>query len=324
MVNALRTTVTRAKPVLWRIARVAVVLLLVSTLIFSCLYIAPGSPEEAIVGPQSATPDVLAQVRESYGLTDPIWVQYGRFLEGALQLDFGRSFHTGESVRSGIADRLAVTLPLAIGGFVLAAVIGIAGGVVAARRQGSLIDRGVVALSVITASAPTYALGMFLLYVLGIWLELFPVFSVGSGADINHLALPIIALALAGAAPIMRITRVAVIDAQERDDTAFARARGVPERAIFFKYTIRHAAVLIISACNVVLIFTLVGSAVIEVTFNLRGVGGYFIDSINSHDMPSVQGVALVITAFVVLTNMVADALYVAVDPRIRQKGKTR
>jgi peptide/nickel transport system permease protein len=313
-------TASRTLSAFRRVVRVVVVFFAVSTLIFSCLYVAPGSPEEAIVGPQSATPAVLAQVRKIYGLDAPVWVQYERFMKGVLTGDLGRSFQTGESVRTGIATRLAVTLPLAIGGFILAAILGVAGGVMASRRQGSPMDRGLIAMSVLTASAPTYATGMALLYIFGIWLGLFPVFDVSSHVDSAHLALPVLTLALAGAAPIMRITRLAMLAAQDRDDIAFARARGINERTIFIKYALRHASVLMVSACNVVLIFTLVGTAVVEVTFNLHGIGAYLIDSINLHDVPSVQGVALVVTACVVVANMCADILYHVIDPRIRHK----
>lgn len=306
--------------VLRRLLGAVVVLFVVSLLIFSCLYIAPGSPEQAIIGPQDATPAVLYQVRLDYGLDDPFFVQYGRFIKGAAQLDLGRSFQSGEDVAPGIVDRLGVTLPLGIAGFMLAAMLGIGGGIAAARRRGGTVDRGLVASSVFAASTPAYATGVLLLYIFGLWLGWFPLLGPGTGFSgrAHHLVLPVITLALVGAAPILRITRVAMVSAFERDDVAFARARGVPHREVLWRYAFRHASVLILTVCSTTLIFMLVATAVIEQTFNLHGVGSYLIDAIGSKDIPVVQGLAIVATLLVVVINFVTDLLYAFIDPRIQ------
>jgi peptide/nickel transport system permease protein len=292
----------------------------VSLLIFACLYIAPGSPEQAIVGPQDATPAVLAQVRHEYGLDKPFLTQYADWMKGVAQLDFGRSFQSGEQVATGIVDRLGVTLPLGLAGFLLAATMGIGGGIAAARRRGRLSDRGLVSASVFAASTPAYATGVLMLYVFGLWLGWFPLLGAGSGVSDRayHLVLPVIALALVGAAPILRITRVAMVDALERDDVAFARARGVPRREVLWRYAFRHASVLIVTVCSTTLISMLVATAVIEQTFNLHGVGSYLIDSIGSKDIPVVQGLAIAATVLVVGINFVTDVLYALIDPRIQ------
>lgn len=304
-----------------RIAAAVLVVIVVSFIIFSCLYLAPGGPEQAILGPMSATPDSLAQVRSDYGLDDPFMVQYVRFLEGTLTLDFGRSFQTHEAVGSGIVNRLGVTLPLALGGFLISVLLGVVGGVVSAQRQGSTSDKMLSATSIAAASVPVYATAILFLYIFGVELGWFPVSGDGDGLydRAMHLVLPCIALGLVGAATMLRRTRVAMVAALARDDVAFARARGVPERAILFRYTLRHSAVILLTSCSVVLIFMVGGTAVVETAFGMNGVGSYLITAINNKDMPTVQGIATVITIFVVVVNLVTDMLYAVVDPRIQR-----
>lgn len=303
-----------------RIAGAVVVILVVSLLIFSCLYIAPGSPEQAIIGPNQATPEALEQVRVQYHLNDPFLSQYWRFLKGLPTLDFGRSFQTGQDVWTGITERLGVTVPLGIGGFLIAAVFGIGGGILAAQRRGKPIDRGLVGSSIVAASAPAYATGFVLLYLFGVVLAWLPVSGAGDGFGdrFTHLLLPMITLGLVGAAPILRITRVAMSQALERDDVAFARARGVSRRVVLFRYSLRHSLVMITTVCGIVLIYMLVATAVVEATFSLNGVGAYLVTSINNKDVPSVQGIAVVATFFVVIINLALDLLYAVIDPRIQ------
>jgi peptide/nickel transport system permease protein len=304
-----------------RLAAAVLVIVVVSFVIFSCLYLAPGGPEQAILGPTAATPQTIAQIRAEYGLDDPFVVQYWHFLHGMFTFDFGRSYQTGESVRAGIANRLSITLPLALGGFLLSVLLGLAGGIVSAHRRGRAIDRILGAVSIAAASVPAYATAILLLYVFGVRLGWLPVAGDGQGtADrARHLVLPVVALGLVGAATILRRTRVAMVAALERDDVAFARARGVSSRHILFHYTLRHSAVILMTAASVVLIFMLAGTAVVETAFGLNGVGAYLITAINSKDLPSVQGIATVITVLVVAVNLVTDLLYAVVDPRIQR-----
>lgn len=306
--------------VLKRVAGAVIVIVIVSLLIFSCLYLAPGGAEKAIVGPTKATPEVLEQVRVLYHLNDPFLVQYWHFLKGLPTLNFGHSFQTGQDVWSAIKERFGVTLPLGLGGFLIATIFGVGGGIIAAQKRGKPVDRGLVGSSIVAASAPAYATGFVLLYVFGVLLAWLPVSGAGNGFGnrAEHLLLPMITLGLVGAAPILRITRVAMAEALERDDVAFARARGVSARVVLFRYSLRHAAVLISTVCGIVLIYMLVGTAVVETTFSLNGVGADLIKSINDRDVPTVQGIAVVATFFVVAINLLLDLLYAVIDPRIQ------
>jgi peptide/nickel transport system permease protein len=304
-----------------RLAAAVLVVIVVSFIIFSCLYLAPGGPEQAILGPMSATPGNLAAVRREYGLDDSFITQYLRFLHSTLTLNFGRSFQTHEAVGSGIVNRLGVTLPLALGGFGISVVLGVVGGVISAGRQNTIVDKVLAAGSIAAASMPAYASAILLLFVFGVELRWFPVSGAGEGFTdrANHLVLPCIALGLVGAATMLRRTRVAMVAALERDDVAFARARGVSERAILFRYTLRHSAVILLTSASVVLIFMIAGTAVVETAFGLNGVGSYLITAINNKDLPTVQGIATVITILVVVVNLLTDMLYATIDPRIQR-----
>jgi peptide/nickel transport system permease protein len=229
-------------------------------------------------------------------------------------------------VNAGIASRVAVTLPLAVGGFVLSTVLGVVGGVVAAQRRGRPADRIIGGLGIAAASTPAFATGVLLLLVFGVKLRWFPVSGDGSGfADrASHLVLPIITLGLLGAATILRRTRIAVATALERDDVAFARARGVSSRAILFTYVLRHAAVIILTSASVILIYMLAATAVVESVFGMNGIGLYLLNAINTKDLPAVQGVAVLITLLVVLINLATDMLYGRIDPRIQYGATTR
>jgi peptide/nickel transport system permease protein len=308
-----------------RVLAMVGVLLAVSLVTFTALYAAPGSPEQAIVGPQNASPDVLASVRATYGLDRSVPEQYVSFLERAVRLDFGRSYQSGESVLHVIGERLAVTLPLGIAAFLLALAFGLGGGVLAALRRGTAVDRALVAVATVGASTPVYATGVLFLYVFGVVLGWFPVFGAGTGISDRawHLVLPTITLALAGTAPILRMTRVAMVQALERDDVVFARARGVGERAVLVRYALRHALVLITTSSSIVLLFMLTATAVVEVTFNLRGVGAFVVTAVQNTDIPAVQGLVIVLAAFVVVVNLITDALQLLIDPRI-QHGSHR
>ncbi|MCP2049540.1 UNVERIFIED_ORG: peptide/nickel transport system permease protein [Paenarthrobacter nicotinovorans] len=301
------------------------VVILVSFLIFLSLYLAPGGPEKAILGPTSATPETLAQIREQFGLDQPFIVQYLHFLQGVATLDFGRSYQTGESVTSGIIDRLGITVPLAVGGLLVSVIVGLGGGVIAAYRAGRPVDKGIGAAAMAFASIPVYATAILLLFVFGVQLRWFPI--AGSGDNpldtARHLVLPVIALGLMGSATILRRSRAAMVEALARDDVAYARARGVSGRDILFRYVLRHSGVAILTAISVILIFMMAGTAVTETAFGLDGIGSNLIKSINRKDIPMVQGIATVITILVVLVNLITDALYAVIDPRINRGRAT-
>lgn len=306
--------------ILRRLIALVVLLLIISFGVFALLYVAPGSVEQVLLGTRPSNPQTLQAIRDEYNLDDPFLTQYAKWLEGAVQLDFGRSIRTSEPVLTGIKNRMGVTLFLGLFGFLIALVAGVLLGVAAAVKKRTSIDRGVVGLSVIGVSAPAFATGIFLLYVFAVLLGWFPAFGQGTGFTdrVWHLTLPALALALTAMALIVKLTRASMINELDQDYVAFARARGISSLRVLFTYAFRNALVPIVTAAGLILGYMLTGAVLVEVTFALPGVGSLLVDSVEFKDVPMVQGVTMVVAFVIIVVNLVTDLLYLFIDPRIR------
>jgi peptide/nickel transport system permease protein len=303
-----------------RLVGLAVVLVVVSFLVFSLLYLAPGSVEQLLLGnAKTADPETIRAIRAEYNLDDPFLVQYAKWAAGALQLDFGTSIRTSEPVLSGIAHRLGLTAQLAGLAFVLTLVLGVPLGIVAALRKQRFADRSIVFLSIVGLSAPAFASGILLLYLFAVRAGWFPVFGQGDGLldRLHHLVLPAIALALTATGLVVKITRAAFADELEKDYVTFAYARGLTLPRVVFGFVLRNAAAPVVTAAGLVLAYMLAGSVLVEVTFALPGVGALLVDSVSARDLPMVQGLAMLTAAVVVLVNLAVDLTYPLIDPRI-------
>ncbi|MDQ3734070.1 MAG: ABC transporter permease [Actinomycetota bacterium] len=304
-----------------RLIAVVVLLTIVSFGVFSLLYLAPGSVEDALLGTRVASDQTRMEIRARYRLDEPFLTQYVIWAKGVLALDFGTSIRTGEPVLTAIADRSELTLALGGYGFLVALVMGIGLGVLAAMRNRKTTDRAVVSISVLGASAPAFVTGVFLLYVFAVELSWFPAFGQGEGlADrVWHLTLPALTLAFGGAALLIRFTRAGMLTALDQDYVTFARARGVTERRVLTGYALRNALIPVVTAATLLLAFMLTGAVLVEVTFALPGLGALLVDSVAFKDVPMVQGLTLLLGAVAILANLVTDVLYLFVDPRIRR-----
>jgi peptide/nickel transport system permease protein len=314
------TTGALAWYIVRRLLALVLLLLLISFGVFSLLYAAPGSVEQVLLGTRPSNPQTIEAIREEYNLDDPFLTQYATWLKGAVVLDFGRSIRTSEPVLQGIRDRMGLTLFLGIFGFLIALVVGVLLGVLAAVKKRGFLDRGVVGLSVVGVSAPAFATGIFLLYIFAVVLGWFPAFGQGDGFTdrVWHLTLPAIALALTAMALILKLTRTAMIVALDQDYVAFARARGIPQRRVLFTYAFRNALVPVVTAAGLILGYMLTGAVLVEVTFALPGVGSLLVDSVAFKDVPMVQGVTMVVAFVIIIVNLLTDILYLFIDPRIR------
>jgi peptide/nickel transport system permease protein len=299
------------------------VLVVISFVIFLLLYLAPGSPEQLLLGPRQATPATVAAIRHEYHLDDPFFVRYVDWLKNAAHLEFGRSIRTHEAVTSVITQRVRLSLQLGALAFGVAMLMGVPLGVLAAVRRRTSLDRSIVGVSVLGVSAPAFATGILLLYVFAVRLGWFPVFGQGSGFfdRLWHLTLPAIALGLTGMGLILRLTRAGTAAALEQDYVAFARARGVDQGRILRSYVVRNALVPIVTGGGLILAYMLAGAVLVEVTFALPGIGSLLVESITAKDIPVVQGLTLLIAFFVVIINLIVDLLYLLIDPRIGFEG---
>jgi len=302
-----------------RLLALVLVIVVISFVVFSLLYLAPGSPEQILLGARPATPETIKAIRNEYHLNDSFLAQYKTWAVNALHLNFGRSIRTNEPVTTALKERFGLTLQLGVFAFLITMLLGVPLGIFAAVRKQSTLDRGVVGLSVIGISVPAFASGILLLYVFAVELGWFPVFGQGSGVlgRVHHLALPAIALALTGMGLVLKLTRTAMITALETDYVTFARARGISERRVLTHYALRNALIPIVTAGGLLLAYMLAGTVLVEVTFALPGMGSLLVDSVQSLDLPMVQALAILIALIVVLINLLTDLIYVLIDPRI-------
>jgi len=302
-----------------RLIATVILLLALSLVVFTLLYLAPGDPARNLLGPRNPSPEALAAIRAQYHLDDSYIVQYLHWLGGALHLDFGTSVRSGGSVTSLLGSRAGVTGELALMAFVLTVVIGIPAGFWAAWRAGGLSDRLLGGTAIVGVGAPSFAVGMVLLYVFGVKLGVFPVFGLGEGFvdRIWHLTLPAITLAFASGALVFKLTRTAVVRELGSDYVTFARSRGLSELAIA-RLVLRNAAIPIVTSLGLVFAFFFGGTLLVEVTFALPGLGSLLASSVTFKDIPVVQAITLLTAAVIALTALAVDVATWAIDPRVR------
>lgn len=300
---------------------IAVALLVaVSFGVFSLIYIAPGSAIRILIGPRPVTPQLIHYLEAKYHLNEPFFVQYFDYLKGVVKFDFGTSIASSQSVSTMIGSAAPITIFLGVFAFVLTLIVGVGFGMVAAMQQRTSIDRGIVGLSVFGVSAPAFATGFLLLYVFSVKLGWFPIYGAGSGFldRLWHFVLPAVALAISGSALVVKLTRAGMINALDQDFVTFARARGLPQRRVLFGYALRNALVPVISSGGMILAYVLTGAVLVEVTFNIPGLGSMLVSAVDSKDVTVIQAVALLFATLIIVVNLLTDILYMIVDPRIR------
>jgi peptide/nickel transport system permease protein len=303
-----------------RIAVLVVLLVVISFVVFSLLYVAPGNAVDALLGTNPRTPEEVRLLRHEYHLDKSFWEQYWIWVSGAVRLRFGNSVQTTLPVTSEIKARLPMSLGLGLYSYVLTMVLGVGLGILAALRRRSLIDRGIVAGAIVALSAPAFVIGVFLIYVFGLQVHWFPVSGPGSGFFDGwwHLTLPAIALALVGYPYVFRQTRAAMIGALDQDYVTFAWARGLSSARVLLGYALRNALIPVVTMSGVILAFVITGAVLVENTFSLPGIGQLLVQSATSKDLPMIQGVAMVAAVVIMAANLLADVALVVADPRIR------
>lgn len=310
---------------LWLVRRLAIIaaqLMAVSVVIFGVLFMTPGKPEQILLGSQTASPEALEAVRAKYHLDETLAEQYWIWVKQAAHLDFGRSIQTGQTVTSVIAERLPTTLFLAVFAILLVVLIAIPLGLIAGVRPGAWVDRMITISTTIGVSAPSFAVGIAVLYVFGVVLGWFPVYGAGEGFvdRLWHLTLPAATLALTVIALVARQTRASVLAVNTQDFMTFARVRGLPARHIWMRYLLRNSSLPVVTSIGLVLAYFLTGAVIVEQTFALQGIGSLILSSINTKDVPVVQAVGMLAALFVLMSNLIADLSYAVLDPRLRKQ----
>ena len=298
------------------------VMAVVALFVFSLLYLAPGDPAAVIAGDQ-ATPDDVERIRASLGLDRPYLVRFGAWVWDILHGDLGTSIFTNLPVSHMIAQRIEPTLSLMIVTLILAVTIAVPMGVVAAWKQGTSIDRAVMAFAVLGFSVPVFVVGYVLAFIFALELDWLPVqgytpFSQGFFPWMENLILPAVALGGVYIALIARITRATMLEVLSQDYIRTARAKGAGQRSILFLHALKNAAVPIVTIIGIGIALLIGGAVVTESVFAIPGLGRLTVDAILRRDYPVIQGVVLLFSFVYVLVNLLIDLLYTLFDPRIR------
>jgi peptide/nickel transport system permease protein len=303
------------------------VLWLVATVVFAMYFVAPHDVARLLAGRQ-ATPQTVAAVSRSLGLNRPILSQYGSFLWNALHGNLGYSYVNSTPVTTLIGQSFPVTLSLALGGAAIWLVIGVSSGVLAGTRPRSLVDRATTGLALLFYSMPTFLLGEVLLLLLFLDLrkagiDWFPAsgfvpFSQSPSQWAVHLILPWLTIALVTAATYTRLTRASMLDVLGEDYIRTARAKGARELRVNYRHALRAAITPIVTQFGIDVGTLLGGVIVTETVFGLPGLGQLAVDSIDHQDLPTIMGLVLLASAFVVVANVLVDVGYAALDPRVR------
>ena len=290
------------------------VLLGVATLVFSLIHLVPGDPAQAMLGDGASAQDI-AELRKSLGLDEPLLDQYLTFLRHAVTGDLGRSFRTGQPVTTMIIERVPATAELAVAAMIVAIVIAIPLGVIAAVWRGTAADYGAMTFALAGVSIPNFWLGPLLAIVFAVELGWLPVSGRGTLA---HLVLPAISLGLALAAILARMTRASLLDELRELYVRAARARGASRTAAVTAHALRNSMVPLLTIVALQFGAVLTGAVITETIFAWPGIGRLLIQSIGFRDYPMVQGCILLIAVTYVTVNLVTDLLYGVLDPRIR------
>jgi peptide/nickel transport system permease protein len=309
-----------------RLAAIVPVLGVVAVVVFLILRLTPGDPAAVIAG-NNATSDDIDRIRAQLGLSKPLLTQFWIWLSGVLQGDFGYSFYLNKPVVELIAQRIEPTLSLAAGTMLLAVLISVPMGTLAAWRMGGWLDRILSGFSVAGFSVPVFVIGYVLIYLFSIKLHWLPVqgyrrlfgpSSQGVGAWAYQLVLPWVTLATIYVALIARVTRAAVSEALTEDYIRTAHAKGIQESAVLLRHALANAAVPIATVIGIGVALLIGGVVVTETVFAIPGLGSLTVDAVLNRDFPVIQGVVLFFSVLYVLVNLLVDLSYLFLDPRIR------
>lgn len=290
------------------------VILGVYTLVFLIIHLVPGDPIDLMLG-ETAKPSDREFLRKELGLDRPITHQYFSSLFRAVKGDLGRSLHTNQPVLETILKRIPATLELTIGAMIIALMISLPLGIIAALRQYSVFDNGSMFFALLGISMPNFWLGPLLIILFSIKLGWLPVSGRGG---IEYLILPAITLGTALAAILTRMIQSSLLEVTKEDYITFARAKGLREFMIIVKHALSNAMIPVITILGLQFGSLLAGSIITETIFSWPGIGRLTIQAINTRDYPLVQGCILTISLSYVLINFLTDLLYAYIDPRIR------
>jgi peptide/nickel transport system permease protein len=332
------------KFVVRRLLLLVPILIGLSILVFFWIRALPGGPAQALLG-ERATPETIAQIERQYGLDEPVYVQYWKYVQRTVRFDFGVSTSSRRPVTEELSQRFPATIELAIAAMLFSVVFGIPLGFIAGKRYGTWLDHSSLLASLIGISIPIFFLAILLKYIFAVKLGLLPTvgrISVLINIDhptnfylldaiiagdpeafwdvSEHLILPAIALGTIPLAIIARITRSSLLEVLGQDYVRTARAKGLRERGVVIRHATRNALLPVVTVIGLQLGGLFAGAVLTESTFNLSGVGRTLFEAITGRDYVVIQGFILVVAVGYVLVNLIVDVSYGYLDPRIRPR----
>jgi peptide/nickel transport system permease protein len=305
-----------------RLAGMAVVLLIVATLVFFITRLAPGDPAAVMLGEQASAADI-AKLRASYGLDQPLPLQYAYWMKELAQGNLGQSIFLQRPVTQALLERAEPTFFLTLFSIAIAALIGVPCGIVAAVWRGRAVDQLFSGFAMLGASIPSFWLGLILMQIFAVGLGWFPVAGYGDPGvplwtRLHHLVLPAIVLGVVNSALILRFTRASMLDVLADDYIRTARAKGLSGARVVLRHALANALIPVITVLGLTFALLIGGAIVTETVFGLPGVGNLVVSAVLRRDYPVIQGALLVIAALYVLINLAIDLLYLVVDPRVK------
>ena len=308
--------------VIRRLLALIPVALVVATVAFVLIHLAPGDPASVIAGPD-ATRDDVQRIERQLGLDAPLPMQLLRWYGRLVQGDLGQSIFLRKPVTDAILDRVEPTLLLTVSAIVIAIVIGVPAGVIAARYHNTTTDQVLMVLALLGVSIPNFLLGLLFILFFSVWLGWFPVagyspLEYGWLKTLRSLVLPAFALGLVQSALIARIARSSMLDVLREQFITAGRAKGLGERAVIYKHAFKNALIPTMTIIGISFAILISGAVVVETVFNIPGLGRLIISAVLRRDYPVIQGVVLCIAGVYMLINLAVDLSYLIVDPRVK------
>lgn len=303
------------KYIVKRVALAAVTIWAVATITFFLMNLVPGGP---FLAEKAISPAAQAALEEKWGLDKPLSEQYATYIKDAAHGDFGDSLkQRGRTVTTIITTKFPVSARLGGTAVIVALLIGIPLGCIAALNRGKVIDNIISVVATFGIAVPNFVVCTLLMYFLGVKLNLLPTFGLSSG---KHYIMPVMALAFYPTAYIMRLMRTSMLDVLGQDYMRTAKAKGLSQTVSLYKHALRNAILPVITYLGPMLAYTLTGSFVVEKIFTIPGLGGEFIGSITNRDYTVIMGTTIFLATLLIIMNVIVDIVYKLVDPRIKLK----
>ena len=302
-----------------------ITLVIASIVVFLGVRAVPGSPATALSGNANLSPAALVAVNREYGLENPLPVQYIDWVGQLVRINLGSSPVTGMPVSTEIGNALPITLELTILSMLVALLLGIPTGIVAALRRGKTADYVSNGLALFGLSIPSFWFGIMLILLLSVHFSVLPSsgfvsFSTDPGENLLHMVMPAFVLGTGVAAVLMRQTRSGMLETLRSDYVRTARAKGLAERVVIYRHALRNSLLPVVTVLGFRFAYLLSGAVVVEQVFSIPGMGRFILERINARDFPAVQSTTLVLALFIVLANYATDLCYAWIDPRVRYR----